>query len=196
MEQPMTNTGIASPGQLRMSLLRWALGVVPLIVVLGSASGLLSGSAAENGWYQALQKPSWNPPGWIFGVVWPILYALMGLSLAMILNARGSAGRTPAIAMFMVQLAANLLWSPLFFGMHQVSTAFWVLLVMLGSTIITALLFSRIRRIAALLLLPYIAWMCFAAFLNFEIDQLNPNAETLQAPAGQVSVGIGAKKGN
>ncbi len=191
----MTNTGIASPGQLRMSFLRWALVTVPLIVVLGSASGLLSGSGADNGWYRALQKPDWNPPGWVFGVVWPILYTMMGLSLAMILNARGAAGRGAAIGTFAIAFLANLVWSPLFFGMHQVSNALWVVLFMLLSTVVTAILFHRIRRGAALLLLPYLAWLCFAAFLNYTIDTLNPNAEILQAPAGSVSIGIGAKEG-
>jgi translocator protein len=190
----MTNTGLASPGQLRMSLLRWALVTIPVIFVLGSASGLLSGSGADNGWYAALEKPSYNPPGWVFGVAWPILYVLMGLALAMILNARGAAGRGLAITFFIIQFAINLAWSPIFFGMHQVSTALWVILSMLGTTLITAFLFARIRKAAALLLIPYIAWMCFAALLNSEIDRLNPNAETMQAPSGAVSVGIGKSK--
>src|SRR3546814_11839374 len=82
-------TGLASPSQSRMSFLRWAIVAVPLIVLLGSLSGGIGGSAGESSWYAALQKPALVPPGWVFGVAWTILYALMGLALAMILNARG-----------------------------------------------------------------------------------------------------------
>lgn len=180
---------IASPGQLRMSLTRWAIVMIPLLMVLGSLSGLLSGSGADNGWYRALEKPSFNPPGWVFGVVWPILYACQGLALAMILDARGAVDRRKALGLFALQFALNLIWSPLFFARHEVSLAFWVILAMLIVAGVTTYYFGRIRRVAGLLMLPYLAWLCFAAFLNFTIDRLNPDAETLNNAVARTHIG-------
>ena len=114
---------LASPSQLRMSLLRWALFVVPTIMLLGFLSGTVSGSGEQNSWFAELVKPEAQPPGWAFGVVWPILYLLMGIAFSMILNARGARLRGISIALFLVQLALNLYWSPLFFGQHQVTAA-------------------------------------------------------------------------
>ena len=81
---------LASPGQLRMSLIRWALFVIPMIMFLGFLSGTMSGSGDENRWFQELIKPEAQPPGLAFAVVWPILYIMMGLAFAIILNARGA----------------------------------------------------------------------------------------------------------
>lgn len=179
--------GVATPGQLRMSFLRWALVLVPLIVLLGSASGALSGSG-ESGWYMALEKPSFQPPSWLFGVAWPILYVLMGLALAMVVHARGSRGRGVGTGLFAAQLVANLLWSPLFFGMHQVSFAFWWLLFVLALAIATTFAFAKVRRAAAWLMMPYLAWLCFAGVLNFSIDRMNPDAETLVVGARSTQI--------
>lgn len=169
---------VATSGQLRMSFLRWALVLVPAIVLLGSAAGALSGSG-ETGWYQALEKPSFQPPSYLFGIVWPILYGLIGLALAIVVHARGAAGRGLAIGLFALQFVVNLAWSPLFFGMHQVSFAFWWILLMLALAIAATFAFARVRRAAAWLMVPYLAWLCFAAALNFAIDRMNPDAETL-----------------
>lgn len=184
-------TEIASPGQLRMSYLRWALVTVPLIVAIGSLVGRLSNSGFGNGWFDALDIPPIMPPGWAFGVVWPILYILLGLSLAMILNARGAAGRGPAIGLFLLQLFANFLWSPLFFGMHQISAAFWLILFILTTAAATTWLFWGIRRAAAWLMLPYLAWLSFAAVLNYQFDVRNPDAETLVPPAASANISAG-----
>ena len=170
--------GIATKGQLRMSLLRWALVLIPLIMLLGYLSGAVVGTG-DSAWYRALEKPALQPPSWLFGVVWPILYALMGLALAMILNARGSRLRGLAIGLFVVQLIVNLLWSPLFFGMHEVTLAFWWLLLLVILAVATTLVFGRIRSAASWLMVPYLVWICFAATLNFSIDRANPDAETL-----------------
>lgn len=170
--------GIATKGQLRMSLLRWALVLVPLIMLLGFLFGALAGSG-DTAWYRALEKPAIQPPSYLFGIVWPILYALMGFALALILNARGSALRGLAIGLFVVQLIVNLLWSPLFFGMNQVTLAFWWILLMLVLAIATTIVFARVRTLAAWLMVPYLVWISFAAALNYSIDRLNPDAETL-----------------
>jgi tryptophan-rich sensory protein len=168
--------GIASAAQLRVSYLRWALVTVPAIVLLGTLSGVVANSGNGNPWFVALAKPAFMPPGWAFGVAWTILYILMGLAFAIILNARGARGRGAAIVAFLIQLLLNLCWSPLFFAMHRVMPAFGLILVILGLAVITVALFFRIRRMAGLLLLPYLAWLVFAALLNWQIHALNPDS--------------------
>jgi benzodiazapine receptor len=158
---------LASSGQLRMMFLRRALITVPSIVLLGMVSGILSNSGYDNRWFAALAKPSFMPPGWAFPVAWTILYVMMGLALAMIWQARATPARAIAMAMFFVQLALNLAWSPLFFAAHRVHAA----------------LFGRIRPRAGLLMVPYLLWLLLATALNYRIDVMNPGAETL-APRG------------
>ena len=170
---------IASRGQLRMAYARYALVTVPAILLLGTLSGKVSNSGYGNPWFDALAKPSFMPPGWAFPVAWSLLYILLGLSLAIILNARGAKGRGLAVGIFLVQLALNFAWSPLFFAAHKVSLALAVIVAIIVLTAISAWLFARIRRTAALLLLPYLAWLCFATALNYEIGRLNPDAEQL-----------------
>lgn len=173
---------LASAGQLRMSLLRVVLVVVPLVLFLGILSGAVAGSASDNPWFASLVKPAAMPPGWLFPVAWTLLYVLIGLALSLIVAARRAAGRGLAIGLFAAQFALNLAWSPIFFAAHHVMLAFAVILLMLLLTVVTALAFARIRRNAALLLLPYLAWLCFAAWLNYQTEVLNPGADTL-APA-------------
>lgn len=180
---------IATPDQLRMSFWRWAMATVPALVLIGSLMGLLSNSGYDNRWFAALDRPSIVPPGWVFGVVWTTLYTLLGLSLAMILHARGAKGRGFALLLFFVQLIANFAWSPLFFGMHQVTAAFYLIVAILLTTIATTFAFAPIRKAAAWLLVPYMVWLSFAAILNFQIDQRNPNAETLVPAAATTQIG-------
>lgn len=177
-------TGLASPQQLRMSFLRWALVTVPAVIFLGFLSGASAGSGDNNAWYQALSKPWFNPPGWLFPVAWTVLYVLMGLALAMILHARGNRHRAVALTIFGVQLVLNLAWSPLFFAAHQVFAAFILILFMLAAAIAATFAFGRVRSVAAWLMVPYLCWISFAGILNFTIHTLNPNAETL-APVGK-----------
>jgi tryptophan-rich sensory protein len=166
-----------------MSFLRYALFTVPAVLFLGSLSGRVAGSGYGNPWFDALAKPALMPEGWVFGAAWTILYILLGLSLALLLHARGARGRGLAVGLFLVQLALNYAWSPLFFAYHRVDAAFWLILAMIGLTVLIAILAWRIRKAAALLLLPYLAWLSFAAYLTAEIDRLNPEAGQL-APAG------------
>ena len=174
-------SGIASRAQLRMSYLRWTLVCVPGILLLGFLSG--SGpSASIATWYDRLDKPAFTPPDWVFPVVWPILYILLGLALALVLNARGARGRGIAVALFAGQLALNLAWTPVFFGAHQVRAAMLIVAGMIGLTIGTIGAFRRVRPLAAALMLPYLAWIVFAAALNWSILQRNPNADRV-APA-------------
>jgi benzodiazapine receptor len=157
---------------------KYALIAVPAIVLVGSAIGLLTGSSETNIWYVGLQKPTFQPPGIAFPVVWTILYALMGVALAMILAEPPSPRRTFALILFFAQLALNFAWSPIFFAGHDISLAKLVIFAMTVLAAAAAGQFMRLRKVAGLLLVPYLAWLIFAATLNATIEQLNPGAGT------------------
>ncbi|MDE2406123.1 MAG: tryptophan-rich sensory protein [Sphingomonadales bacterium] len=176
-------TELASSQQLRAAFLRWSLVTVPAILALGFLSGVVAGSTAENPWFQALVKPGIYPPPQTFGIVWSILYLLMGLALAMLITAHGARGRGAAIAAFAVQLVLNLAWSPLFFGAYRISAALYLLLAIDVTVLLTVVLAARVRPRAALLLLPYLAWVLFATVLNWQILKLNPEADGVPAVA-------------
>lgn len=171
---------LASPAQLRASFVRWALFLVPAVLLLGVMSGRLGGDAASDPWFMALDKPTIFPPPAVFGVVWPILYTLMGLSAAMICAAWGSRYRLPAILAFVLQLIINLSWSPVFFGAHEITFGLYVIIALDVAVMITVVLFWQVRRVAALLLLPYLAWILFATVLNYEFLRLNPEADGIE----------------
>jgi tryptophan-rich sensory protein len=168
--------GFNSPTRRRGSLLRWALVCIPAVLVLGRLSGAAAGSSDEDPWFAALAKPEIYPPAATFGIVWSILYILMGLALAIVGTERGAAWRKPALIAFAVQLALNLAWSPVFFAAHQITGALLILLALDVAVIATIALFWRVRPLAGLLLLPYLAWSLFATVLNWQFLQLNPSA--------------------
>lgn len=169
-----------------MSFLRFALVTVPALVLLGSLSGRLAGSGYGNPWFDALVKPGFMPPGWLFAVAWTILYAMLGFVLAMILHARGARGRGLVLILFLAQLGLNYAWSPLFFALHQTVASLIVILAMIGLSAVVAVLLWWIRKPASLLMVPYLAWLCFAAALTFEVIRLNPDAAEL-VPGGSSS---------
>ena len=167
-----------------MSFLRLALVTVPAVLLLGTLSGQLAGSGYGNSWFDALEKPDLMPAGWVFGAVWAMLYVLLGLVLAMILHARGARRRGAALGLFLVQLACNYAWPPLFFAFHEVGASLVLLGLMIVLTLALVLLLWPIRRVAALLMLPYLGWLGFAALLTAQIGALNPDAELAPQPAG------------
>ena len=179
---------IASRAQLRLSFMRWVLFIVPLIMLLGFLSGIVSGSGEDNGWYQLLEKPSFQPPGYIFGIVWTLLYCMIGLAFALIISARGARLQILAIILFIVQYILNLSWSPLFFGQHQVTSALYLIILIWVFAVATTYIFSKIRALAAWLMIPYVLWLSFATILNYQIDVLNPDAESLYAPAARADI--------
>ncbi len=148
------------------------------ILLLGWASGWLSNSGYENDWFAALTKPAFMPPGWAFPVAWTALYLLMGISLAMVLAEPPSSQRKAALVLFFVQLALNFAWSPIFFAAHDIGLAKIVIFVMAVLAAAAAGKFMRLKKVAGLLLVPYLAWLIFAAMLNSAIDSLNPGAGT------------------
>lgn len=170
-------TVLASRAQLRASFIRWALFFVPIVVLLGFLSGMVANSGPDNPWFASLVKPSIYPPPQAFGIVWSILYVMIGLAGALVAAAWGARGRTAALVLFVIQLALNLAWTPVFFGMHQMQAALYLIGLMDVAVLITVVLFWRVRWQAGALLLPYLAWICFATALNWQILALNPEAD-------------------
>ncbi len=169
-------SGLHDRAQARGSFGRWALVLVPGIVALGFLSGVVASSGPHNAWFAALVKPAIYPPPATFGIVWTVLYVMMGVALTMIVTAWGAPGRRAAIACFLVQLLMNLAWSPLFFAAHRIAAAL-ALLILLDLAVITCIvLFARVRVAAAALLVPYLAWGLFATVLNWQLLIVNPAA--------------------
>lgn len=130
-------------------------------------------------WYVTLTLPPVAPPSWIFGPVWTTLYTLMGIALFMVIKTRGlDASRARlrdwSIALFFVQLFANTLWSILFFGLRNPAAALVDIILLDLLVLATTVLFVRVNRVAGLLLVPYLAWILFATYLNYQIMALNP----------------------
>jgi tryptophan-rich sensory protein len=154
--------------------LRWSLGTVPSIVLLGLISAKLGNFDSIDPWFQHLVKPKLMPPAWVFSFAWSILYILMGFALALVIGTPGVRARGIAIGLFLVQLGLNLAWSPVFFGQHRIMLALGLIISILLWSIAATAMFWRIRRIAGLLMLPYLAWLMFAGYLNWGIQRLNP----------------------
>ena len=135
-------------------------------------------TATESAWFAALELPSYYPPNWAFGVVWPILYAMIGAAAALVYlagrNGTASSGRVrTALGLFAVQLVVIVAWSPVFWGLERPDLGLVVLGVLSVLVVATAAAFARVDRRAALLLVPYFAWVCFATALNYGIWALN-----------------------
>ena len=154
---------------------RIAVLTVPAIVLLGSLSGYVSNSGYGNDWFAALEKPSFMPPGWAFGVVWPILYACIGVAAAMIHALPPSDAKRKALTLFYVQLALNFAWSPVFFAAHDMRAGVVIIIMMLAFAAGAAGQFFRLRAGAGYLMMPYLAWLVFATSLNTAILNLNPD---------------------
>jgi len=145
---------------------------IALPLAVGGLSGYLTvGGLAE--WSVNLKKPSFNPPGWIFGPVWTLLYALMGVSLYMVIKSGSQEVRTAAYAVFAVQLALNFWWSFIFFNSRELGWALLEILVLWLAILAMILLFYRISKPAALLQIPYLLWVSFATILNATLWWMN-----------------------
>lgn len=129
---------------------------------------------STGGWYAALRKPTWNPPAWIFGPVWTLLYVMMAVAAWLVWRDGGWKAQGKALGLFLLQWLLNALWTPLFFGMHRLGPAFAEIIMLWLALAATLGLFWRARKAAGALLMPYLAWVSFAAALNFTIWRLNP----------------------
>jgi len=138
----------------------------------GGVGGLLVGGAARD-WYPALVKPSWTPPAWVFGPVWTALYGMMAVAVWLVWLRRHQQSIATPIVLFVVQLAFNMAWSPLFFGLHRPGIAFADIMLLWLALVLTVRAFLRIHSTAGVLLVPYLLWVSFAGVLNFAIWRMN-----------------------
>lgn len=143
----------------------------PLIV--GGISGAITAKEI-NGWYRSANKPSINPPNFVFGPVWTLLYILMGVSLFIVLKTENTAPRSLAISFFVIQLTLNFFWSILFFTFKKPLWAFAEIIILWISILAMLVLFYKIKPIAGLLQIPYLCWVSFATILTGAFWRLNP----------------------
>lgn len=139
---------------------------------LGTIAGLLTAGAVP-GWYETLNKPSFNPPNWVFGPVWTTLYILMGISLFLIWKQSESKGRNQAIFVFLLQQALNFGWSFFFFHFNMIGFALIEIIFLWISIVAMLVLFYKIKPLAAFINIPYLIWVTFAAILNAAYYLLN-----------------------
>ncbi len=155
---------------------RQVLGFLGWLFICFAAAALDGLASAQAGaFYQALARPQWAPPGWLFGPVWTLLYLLMAISAWLIWREQGFRKARAALSLFLVQLAANALWTWLFFVWHQGALAFGEISLLWAMILATAVTFWRIRPVAGGLLLPYLAWVSFASALTWAIWKGNPH---------------------
>ncbi|MEO0907264.1 MAG: TspO/MBR family protein [Pseudomonadota bacterium] len=164
---------LASKAQLRASFLRWSLFLVPLIVLLGFTAGRLG--SPDTVWFQSLTKPAIFPPPMWFGIVWSVLYVMIGFALALVASAWGAYGRGVAIILFALHFLGNLAWTYVFFGLQDMTAGLYVLIYTVFSLVVVIAAFWRVRRWAGVMLLPYLAWVMFASVLNYQFIVENPD---------------------
>ena len=145
---------------------------VILSLLIGGISGIAT-SGEINGWYMGLNKPTFNPPNWVFGPVWTILYILMGVSFFLIWNLPPSKNISKAMLIFMTQMTLNFFWSFLFFKFKLMGWAFVEIVILWLLIIWTISLFYKLKKSAGLLNVPYLLWVTFASTLNLAYFLLN-----------------------
>ena len=151
---------------------RDALALIGWIGLTFSAA-LTGALVSTGGWYAALVKPSWNPPSWVFGPVWTVLYAMMAVAAWLVWREGGWTARQRALGLYLLQWAMNALWTPLFFGLQRPGLAFAEITVLALAVLAALIAFWQVKRLAGLLLVPYALWVIFAGALNFAIWRLN-----------------------
>ncbi|MCX6855016.1 MAG: tryptophan-rich sensory protein [Verrucomicrobia bacterium] len=152
------------------SKLRNALALAGFVLITFCAP-LLSVGSMPGAWYAALTKPTWNPPAWIFGPAWTLLYTLMAVAAWLVWK---RVGFSSPLALYFVQLALNAAWTPIFFGAHQLGWALVEIILLWVMISLTLLSFRRVTPTAGWLFVPYLAWVSFATVLNFTLWRLNP----------------------
>jgi translocator protein len=144
-----------------------------VFVVIAFVPAVFGGLFGPGDWYRGIAKPSWTPPGWIFGPVWTLLYLMIGISGHLAFSQSDGRQRTVAFGVYGLQLLLNALWSWIFFGLNRPGLAFFDIAALLGLILLNIVLFLPISRMAGLLLVPYALWVTFASALNFSIWRLN-----------------------
>ncbi len=158
------------PSSRSLGLLVLCIAIPLIIGIIGSVFTM----PEVGSWYAGLQKPSFNPPAWLFGPVWTLLCILMGVSLWLVIrDGMSSRPVQQAVALFAVQLGLNLAWSIIFFGMHLIAVAFIEILILFVFIVATTLAFRRINPTAGWLFIPYLCWTAFASVLTGTLWLLN-----------------------
>ena len=155
--------------------MRYLLSLVTWIAI-AAAAGVVGGIASIDAasFYQKLQRPSWAPPPGVFAPVWSVLYLLMGIAAWLVWRQRKTRSVATPLSLFVAQLVLNALWSWLFFAWHRGGWSFADIVALLVLAVATTVAFARVRPAAAVLMLPYLAWIAFAAALNFAVWRANP----------------------
>lgn len=160
-------------GREMKKILRFVAAMI-LAFLPGFIGVIFAPSGASDAWYNALNKSVLTPDGWVFGVAWTVLYAMTGIALFLVMNtSRGTSGKGRAYVLFGAQMVLNALWTYLFFGAHMMGLAFAVVVALIVISIWLMRSFYSINRSAAYLLIPYVAWLIFATYLNGTILYLN-----------------------
>ena len=145
------------------------------ITAAAAAAGGIA-SADAKAFYDSLVRPPWAPPAWLFAPAWTLLYTLMAIAAWLVWRAHGVAGARGALSLYILQLVANAAWTWLFFARRSGALAFADIVVLWILVAMTVVAFARLHRTAALLLVPYLAWITYAAALNYSTWSLNPAA--------------------
>jgi len=153
--------------------IKWGLLIILILAcnLIGAIGTIWTDS--DGPWYKGINKPSFNPPSWVFGPVWTLLFTLMGISLYLVWTSPSSSVKIVALTLFGVQFLFNIAWSYLFFGLNKPLWAFIEILFLVVMIIATIFSFVKINKNAGYLLIPYLLWVCFASFLNYSIWKLN-----------------------
>lgn len=143
------------------------------VELIGIIGGFFTASAIPI-WYASLIKPSFNPPSWLFGPVWTILYAMIGISLYLFITSKAKTkDKRKGYLIFSVQILLNFIWSPVFFGMQNIFGGLMIIILLWLSIILNLFIFYKISKASAWLLVPYWLWVSFASILNFSLWMLN-----------------------
>ena len=150
-----------------------AISCIAIPLLTGGIAGYITSDDSGGSWYHSLQKPTFQPPGWVFGPVWTTLYLLMGISLFLIWKSAPTRERTIALAVFGIQLTLNFFWSLIFFQWKQLGLAVVEILILWVMILVMIITFRKISSVAAYLQLPYLAWVTFATLLTTTLFFLN-----------------------
>jgi tryptophan-rich sensory protein len=151
----------------------WLFFFISLCLIFGNGLGGYFTFISVETWYQTLNKPSFNPPDWVFGPVWTTLYILMGISVWLVWKREPSTDRTIGIRIFWVQLFFNILWTYIFFGIQKVGLSFLEIIFLIFLIFSNVIYFLKIDKIAGYLLIPYLIWVLYASVLTYNIWILN-----------------------
>lgn len=163
---------LRSPSQLGPSI-GWSFIVLVGWVLLTFCAPLAGAGSMPGDWYQSLRKPEWNPPSWVFGPVWTLLYLMMAVAAWLVWRKGGWQCRSRELGAYLMQLALNAAWTPLFFGLRRPGLALVEIVCLLVAVIWTACLFRRVSAAAGALMVPYGLWVSFATVLNATLWWMN-----------------------